>query len=90
LSKDFCFQNDVAFDFVVITANKFKSGFTKDEVEKIIISFPEFNKEAYIKDVLNVLRSENQRKSFFYLYHRDYKKRIDADKFTRFLIRELF
>ncbi|KJS83426.1 hypothetical protein, partial [Desulfosporosinus sp. BICA1-9] len=63
-------ENDILFDFVIISANKFKSGFLKQDLEKIRIVFPSLKLISSIKDVSTILTSEKTRDSFFYLFYR--------------------
>ena len=60
----------IPFDFVIISANKFKSGFLKRDLERIRIVFPDLEVNADIKDVSTILTSQESRDSFFYLFYR--------------------
>lgn len=84
--KEYCQTNCIPYSFVVISANKFKSGFLKEELANILIYFPNFNRVSYLKDILDVLSpSHNTRKNFFYLYYQREEKEIDIVDFSKFL-----
>ena len=72
-------DNDFEFDYVIIRANKFQSGFLKQALEEISIEFPSLESSALIKDVSTILTSEETRANYFYLFYRD-KKRTDGRK----------
>lgn len=69
--KEFADEHNVKFDFVIIRANQFNSGFAKEEFGKISIGFDTLNNLCEFKDVTNVLKAEkSSREKFFYLYYR--------------------
>lgn len=70
----------IPFDFVIISANKFKSGFLKQDLEKIRIVFPTLDVNAYIKDVSTILTSQEGRDSFFYLFYRKREQTSPEEK----------
>ncbi len=70
----------IPFDFVIISANKFKSGFLKQDLEKIRIVFPSLDMKAYIKDVSTILTSQEGRESFFYLFCRKREQTSPEEK----------
>jgi HD superfamily phosphohydrolase len=78
LLKEFTDESGIPFDFVIINAKRFQSGFLKDDLEKVIIDFPDYNRPRYIKDVANILNSTKTRERFFFLYYRRTDKKIDA------------
>ena len=63
-------KNDILFEFV-ISVNKFKSGFLKQDLEKIRIVFPSLKLIPSIKEVSTILTSEKTRDSFFYLFYKN-------------------
>ena len=68
--REIASENDMLFDFVIIGASKFKSGFLKQDLEKILIVFPSLGSCHSIKDVSTILTSEKTRDSFFYLFYK--------------------
>lgn len=80
--KDFAEKQNILFDFVILKANQFNSGFAKDEFGKILISFDSLSEPCQFKDVTNVLKADKStREKFFYLYYRKDSdtKRIDVN-----------
>lgn len=61
----------IDFEFVIISASQFNSGFRKPEFSKIDMIFPELNSPCAFGEVSNVLKaSESKGKKFFYLYYK--------------------
>ena len=61
----------IDFEFVIISADQFNSGFRKPEFSKIDMIFPELNSPCSFGEVSNVLKaSESKGKKFFYLYYK--------------------
>ena len=88
--KEISDENNLPFDYAIISAHKFKSGFLKQDLEKMLIDFPGLNKKAYIRDVSTILMSEKTRDSFFYLFYRGrdedgFNKEGFIDKITKAL-----
>ena len=84
-------DNNLVFDFAIISANKFKSGFLKKDLEKIPILFPNLGLQPLIKDVSTILTSDKTRDSFFYLFYRSKNdNEISINKITNSLTVELF
>ena len=84
-------DNNLVFDFVIISANKFKSGFLKKDLEKVLILFPNLGLQPHIKDVSTILTSDKTRDSFFYLFYRSKTDQdISIKKITNSLTVELF
>ncbi len=77
--KQFSSENKSAFDFIILGANQFYSGFNKDDFEKIKILFPESNKLYNFGDVISTLGSNNESEKFYYLYY----KGTDGAKLNR-------
>lgn len=78
--EEFAKNQDMDFDFVIIRANQFNSGFSKIAFEKIEIFFPLLNKSYPFKEVTNVLSAnKSQHDKFFYVFYRkkENQKRID-------------
>lgn len=81
------FANDqkIPFDFVIIKANQFTSGFTKDAFGKIKIEFDSKRDSCYFGQVTNVLKAEkSMRDKFYYLYYKqpEEKTYIDLNAFA--------
>lgn len=86
--KEFAEEQNINFDFVVIKANQFNSGFAKTDFGELKIDFPELNKPCRFKSITNVLNAEkSQRDKFFYIfYSRDSRKNnIDLNYFASLL-----
>lgn len=88
-------ENDIPFEFVIISAKKFKSGFLKQDLEKIQIIFPSLKLISSIKEVSTILTSEKTRDSFFYLFyksknHDGKEKEVPVKAIAEALAGELF
>lgn len=58
------------FDFLIIYADQFNSGFRKQEFGNIEIVFPELQHPCTFKSVSNVLTSEKSKgEKFFFIYY---------------------
>ena len=69
--KSFADQQNIEFDFVVIQARQFNSGFGKLAFEKIEISFPALKHPYNFKKVTNALSAtKSDRDKFYYLFIR--------------------
>lgn len=81
--KDFSEESKIPFDYVVIGASHFKSGFQKEELINTKIDFPNLNKQNKLEKVVNLLDAHSQRDKFFYLYYRrENGKEIDVSALT--------
>lgn len=81
--KSFAEEEGIAFDFVILKANQFNSGFAKDAFAKIQIEFNTLQKPCYFEKVTNTLKAEkSSREKFFYLFYRriDKETKIDLRK----------
>ncbi len=64
-------QNIEPFDFVIVKANQFNSGFSKEAFAKIAIEFNSLNKPCYFEKVTNTLKADKSpREKFFYIFYR--------------------
>lgn len=69
--EEFSVKQGIKFDFIIIKANQFTSGFAKEAFGKIKIEFDNIKNPCYFEKVTNVLRAEKSvREKFFYLYYR--------------------
>ncbi len=83
-------QKGIPFDFVIISAKNFQSGFLKGDIENILIDFPNSNETKPIKDISNILNAEKAREQFFYLfYRRKNKARLDVNEFATYICKEV-
>lgn len=73
--RDICEHLQIKFDFAVITAKRFKSGFEGSGLNKVPIVFDESGKYYYFEDVSGTLNSNEEEFSLFYLYHKEAGKR---------------
>ena len=69
-------QDKLDFDFLILYADQFNSGFRKQEFENLEIIFPELKRPCRFKEVTNVLRAEKSKgeKFFFIFYNRKKEK----------------
>lgn len=78
--KTFAENQKIAFDFVILKANQFNSGFAKDSFAKIKIEFNTLKKPCYFEEVTNTLKAErSSREKFFYLFYRRIDKESKID-----------
>ena len=81
--KQFADEQKLKFDFVILKADQFNSGFAKDAFAKIKIEFSTLQNPCYFEKVTNTLKAQKSvREKFFYLfYRRDNKEqKIDLKK----------
>lgn len=86
--QKFSEENGIPFDFVIISAKNFQSGFLKEDIDNILIDFPNCREIKQIKDVTNVLSAEKSREHFFYLFYRRDNKKLDVIEFANHICRE--
>lgn len=87
--KIYADNNGIDFDFVLLEASQFYSGFNKKDLLNIPITFPQKKQpNTYsLKDIVTLLESsELDSKEFYYLYYKEGEKPIDRDS----LCAELF
>ncbi len=78
--KSFAEEEGIAFDFVILKANQFNSGFAKEAFAKIQIEFNTLQKPCYFEKVTNTLKAEkSSREKFFYLFYRRIEKGTKID-----------
>lgn len=70
-------ENNIEFDFVIILADIFRSGFSKKALEELLIYFPEFNKTNYLKDVTSLFQLKQTRDNYFYIFYK--RKNLECD-----------
>ena len=81
--KTFAGEQKIEFDFVILKANQFNSGFTKEAFAKIQIEFDTLQRPCFFEKVTNTLKAEkSSREKFFYLFYRriDKENKIDLRK----------
>ncbi len=95
--QEFATEQDIDFDFVILKASQFNSGFAKDAFAKIQIEFDTLQKSCFFEKVTNTLKAEKSaREKFFYLFYRRKKqeKKIDLKRLAEILrtiaIQEVF
>lgn len=86
--EQFSINANIPFDFLIIYANQFNSGFRKQEFGNIEFVFPELKKPCRFEDVSNVLTSSKSRgEKFFFLYYtRKDEKRIKITELIQNLL----
>ena len=78
--KAFAEEQKIDFDFVILKANQFNSGFAKETFAKIQIEFDTLQKPCYFEKVTNTLKAErSSREKFFYLFYRRVNKENKID-----------
>ena len=90
--KNFAKSQNIKFDFVIVKANQFNSGFAKVAFKDINIIFPHLNDSFKFEDVTNILTAnKSDREKFFYLfYYREEKKVINSEVLARELGKLIF
>ena len=78
--KDFANSQELDFDFIIIKADQFNSGFGKVALEDIEIEFPDLQYTPKFKKIASSLASSKSiREKFFYIfYYRNSQKRLDT------------
>ena len=65
-----CNEDKLDFDFLILYANQFNSGFRKQEFGNIEIIFPELKRPCKYREVSNVLTAEKSKgERFFFIYY---------------------
>lgn len=68
--KIFAKNEEIEFDFVILKANQFTSGFIKPAFGELKIQFPSLNDTVLFKEVTNVLEgTKSDRDKFYYIYY---------------------
>ncbi len=68
--EDFAKNQGIKFEFLIIYADQFNSGFRKREFGNIQIIFPELKEPCKFGEVSNVLKSDKSKgEKFFFLYY---------------------
>lgn len=83
--KEFSEEENIKFEFLILWADQFNSGFSKDDLGNIKIKFKEFSEPCFFKSVTNVLKADkSDRKNFFYIFYRreNMSDSIDVNKFA--------
>ncbi len=69
--KEFSEKQGIDFDFVIIKADQFNSGFGKVAFDEIEIYFPDLSDTSKFKEIANTLSSQKStRDKFFYIFYR--------------------
>lgn len=78
--ETFAGEQKIDFDFVILKANQFNSGFSKEAFAKIQIEFDTLQKPCFFEKVTNTLKAEkSSRQKFFYLFYRRIDKESKID-----------
>lgn len=78
--KEFAENQSIEFDFVIIRASQFNSGFSKAAFGNLLIEFDSVKEPKKFKDITNVLKADrSSREKFFYLYYRRNNDNKDID-----------
>lgn len=83
--KKFAKNQKIKFDFLIIKANQFNSGFSKLAFDDIEIHFSDLQCTSKFKDINNTLSSaKSMREKFFYIfYYRTTSKRISVTQLSK-------
>lgn len=83
--KAFAESQNIDFDFIIIKASQFNSGFGKVALDDLEIEFPELQYPSKFKEVTNTLSSFiSDRDKFFYIfYRRNNQKHIEVKKLAQ-------
>lgn len=67
------------FDFLIVPASKFESGFKKHDLSEMPIYFPECRRIYALKELINLFSlKEEERKKYFYVYYkREFGEHLD-------------
>lgn len=78
--EEFAEKEKIDFDFIVIKANQFNSGFSKADFGELKIDFEELKKPSKFGDITNVLNAQkSERDKFFYLFYTRVNRNYKAD-----------
>lgn len=86
--KRFAEEQKIDFDFIILTAKRFNSGFGKVDFEKIEVDFSTLKSTCEFKKVATSFNAdENERETFFYVFYRrkDRKHKLDVTKLAQYL-----
>ena len=81
-------QCKIPFDFVILKAKRFKSGFTTEALKYLRVEFPDLKQTLVLEKINSTLKSEKNEdlNEFFYLfYKRENNQSIDLSKFISVL-----
>ena len=87
--KQFAEDQTIDFDFVILTAKRFNSGFGKVDFDKIEVCFSTLKSTCAFKEVANSLSAgKNEREKFFYVFYKrkDRKHKLDVAKLAQYLM----
>ena len=85
--KQYSVNNRIPFEYMVINANQFSTGFNKTDFKRIKIRFPE-NTITQLDSVLYLFNTKEPRENFFYLYALPQgKEKINVKKLTLELVK---
>lgn len=74
--QKFSLQENIKFEFLIISGKQFNSGFRKPEFSKIQMVFPELKHPCAFNEVSNALKADaSTGENFFYLYYTRKKSR---------------
>lgn len=85
----FAEEQKIKFDFIVIKANQFNSGFTKTDFSELEIDFPELKSCCKFKYITNVLSAQkSERDKFFYLFYTRTNRscKVDINSLAKLLL----
>ena len=86
---DVCKKHKIEEDVVLLSTSFFKSNFSKNNMQEILIMFPSGKQKSRLKEVSTTLssnRSSDGRLIYLFYYPRPGRKKVDATAFARDLI----
>lgn len=86
---DVCASHEIEQDVALLSTSLFKSNFSKGEVQKLVILFPEGRDKCRLQDVSTTLSSNSpgeEKLIYLYYYPRQGREKIDVKLFVRDLV----
>jgi len=75
-------ENSIPFDYVLVSAKQFNTGFNKDEFKSIKVRFSN-NDIKTLESVVYLFSAQRPNDNFFYLFlEKDSKDKVDVSKLT--------
>lgn len=86
---DVCASYEIEQDVALLSTSLFKSNFSKGEVQKLVIMFPEGRDKCHLQDVSTTLSSSipsDEKLIYLYYYPRQGREKIDIKGFATALV----
>lgn len=80
--EKYSIENNIPFDYVLVSAKQFNTGFNKDEFKSIKVRFSD-NEIKTLESVIYLFSAQKPSDNFFYLFlDKDSKDKVDVSKLT--------